>query len=136
MPLTANISAIHVSGVIEVWGTLTASGNYTNGVGGDTVNLNRQASGAVAAAVLAANFSGQGETVFSSQAPIQFDVWSAGGQNTYVYTGNLTNTTSPANIQFKVSTSATLGTELATGAYPGAITGDIIQFYAVFKKEQ
>lgn len=129
MALQAHVQVIRAVGpLVEVWGRLAASGNYTNGVGGDTVNFNT--------ATLDPSFSGPAVEIAASQAPVQFDVGSQGGQNQYVYTANLANATSPANAQVKVSASATLNSELATGAYPAAITGDNIAFYAAFKKLQ
>ena len=127
--LQVQIQVIRAVGpIVEVWGKLVASGNYTNGVGGDTVNF--------LAAVPDPSFSGPAVDIGASQAPIQMDAWSQGGQNTYLYTANLANATGPSNPQVKVSASAALNSELATGAYPATVTGDDIAFYAAFKKLQ
>lgn len=129
MAMQVQIQAVRAVGpIVEVWGKLVASGNYPNGVGGDTVNFN--------AATLDPSFSGPAVSIAASQAPIQLDAWSEAGQNQYVYTPNLANATGPGNAQVKVSASATLNSELAGGAYPAAITGDTIGFYAAFKKLQ
>ena len=120
MPLLASIQGIDPTGdKIEVWGKIIPSGNYTTNVGGDTLNLTRQIVNGVAAAVLDPNFSGVAETVFAQAAPVSFDVWSQGGNLLRQYVANLANATSPANLQVKISASATFGSEQGTGAYPG-----------------
>ena len=127
MALQVQIQMIRSVGpVVEVWGKLMASGTYTTGLGGDTVNF--------LTATLDPSFSGPATTIESSQQPFQFDVWSQGGQNTDFYTANLSNTTGPSNVQMMVSTA--LNTELTTQAYPAGVKADNIAFYAAFKKGQ
>lgn len=124
MGIQVQVQAIRKVGPItEVWGKLVASGNYTTGVGGDTVNF--------LTAVPDPSFSGPAVDIGSSQAPIQFDAWSQDGQNTDFYTANLANCTDPSNAQLMVSTA--LGSELGSGAYPAGVKADNIAFYAAFK---
>lgn len=127
MPIQVQIQSIRAVGpIVEVWGKLVASGNYTTGIGGDTVNFNT--------ATLDPSFSGPAVAIDSSQAPIQFDAWSQGGQQTDFYTTNLANCTGPSNAQLMVNSA--LATEIGTGAYPAGVKTDNIAFYAAFKKGQ
>jgi hypothetical protein len=94
-----------------VFGTLTASGNYSTG--GDTLDFTTVA-GQIAA----------------SQAPLQ--VWiggSTGDACAFVRAASPTL----ANGKMKINTAS--NTELGSGAYPARITGDTnIQFEAIFQK--
>ena len=106
-------------GVAEVSGKITASGNYTTG--GDTLDFTK--------ATQDAKFSGISAFIPSSQPPTQLSVWSANGQITNQYApiiGSAQN-----NSKLFVG-GATFGTQLAAGAYPVAVTGDVIEFYSEF----
>ena len=97
------------TGNIYVFGTITPSGNYSTG--GDTLDFTTVAS-----------------RIGASQAPVQ--LWAGGttGDNYGWFPGTALN-----NGKIKIST--TSATELAAGAYPARITGDVnIQFEAAFRK--
>jgi hypothetical protein len=110
MPLAISITDIDaLAANIYVFGTLTASGNYSTG--GDTLDFTTVAS-----------------QIAASHAPAQ--VWIGGSTgDAYAWiAGNALN-----NQKVKINTAS--NTELGSGAYPGRITGDAnIQFEAVFNK--
>ena len=94
---------------IHVAGTAAGSGSYSTG--GDTLDFTTVAS-----------------RIGASQPPVQ--VWAGGttGDNYGWFPGTALN-----NGKIKIST--TSATELAAGAYPARITGDVnIQFEAAFRK--
>ena len=96
---------------LYVFGTLTPSGNYSTG--GDTLD-----------------FTTVANQIGASQAPVQ--VW-VGGTTGDSYGFVRAALPTLANGKIKVNTAS--NTELASGAYPGRITGDAnIQFEAVFNK--
>jgi hypothetical protein len=101
---------------IHLAGTIAASGSYTTG--GDTIDLS------------------QNPIVASSQAPIQGTAWMDGlaGYDYVFYPGPAMN--NGAMKVFQQGSSAGAFPELAAGAYPGAITSDVITFYGIFKKLQ
>jgi hypothetical protein len=140
--LTASILGIEKMGpFVKVWGKVlpsaTSGQGYTTAQGGDWLNLLQQAGpNSAPAAVLDANFSGPADVIPSSGAPIIFDAWSQGGQFTYQIVPNLANTTNASNLQVLFGADATFGTELGTGNYPAALSGDDIAFLAVFKALQ
>jgi hypothetical protein len=104
---------------IEVVGTLTISGNYANGVG-DALNFNAlQGVSSKNGRVFAVNGAVQPDYV--SINPVQ-------GYNLEFQLG-----TNLGNGVMRVFTAS--GVELGSGAYPGAITGDVnIFFCASFPK--
>jgi hypothetical protein len=99
---------------VHVAGTATASGNYTTS--GDTLDLS------------------QYPILASTQAPIQGTAWMDGlaGYDYVFYPGAALNS-GKVKI-FQQAAAAGPFQELAAGAYPGAITGDTITFYGIFKK--
>ena len=110
MPLTMTINDVDAAADnIYVFGSLTASGNYSTG--GDTLD-----------------FTTLAPQIVASKAPVQ--VWIGGSTgDTYAWiAGNSLN-----NQKIKINTASS--TELASGAYPARITGDAsIMFEAVFNK--
>ena len=93
---------------IIVAGTLIPSGNYPTG--GDVVNFGLP-------------------LIKSNSAPVYFSAF--GLTPAYDYLPGIG--TNVNNSLLKVSVPNT-GVELAAGTYPAAVTGDIIQFYAVLPK--
>ncbi len=101
---------------IHVAGTIAASGSYSTG--GDTVDLS------------------QFPVIGSTQPPIQGTSWIDGlAGYDYVFTAGSALNNGKVKI-FQQGASAGAFPELAAGAYPGAITGDTITFYGIFKKLQ
>lgn len=101
---------------IHASGTVAASGTYASG--GDTLDLS------------------QFPTLGSSQAPIQGTAWLDGlAGYDYVFSAGSALNNGKVKI-FQQGASAGAFPELAAGAYPGAITGDTITFYGIFKKLQ
>jgi hypothetical protein len=101
---------------VHVAGTVAASGNYATS--GDTLDLS------------------QFPIIASTQAPIQGTAWMDGlaGYDYVFYPGAALN--SGKVKMFQEGSGAGPFAELAAGAYPGAITGDTITFYGIFKKLQ
>jgi hypothetical protein len=110
MPLAITIADIDAAADnVYVFGTLTASGNYSTG--GDTLD-----------------FTTVGAQIPASQAPLQLWVGGTTGDAYSWVKGTALN-----NQKVKINT--TSNTELGSGAYPSRITGDTnIQFEAVFNK--
>lgn len=103
---------------IHVAGTVTASGSYSTG--GDTLDLS----------VLGPL------GLPSSKPPIQGTAWMDGlAGYDYVFTPGSAQNNGKVKI-FQNAAGAGAFTELAAGAYPGAITGDTITFYGIFPKLQ
>lgn len=101
---------------VHVTGTVAASGNYATG--GDTLDLS------------------QFPVVSSTQAPVQGTAWMDGlAGYDYVFTPGAAQNSGKVKI-FQQGSSAGAFPELASGAYPAAITGDTITFYGIFKKLQ
>ncbi len=101
---------------IHVCGTVAASGNYTTG--GDTLDLS------------------QFPIIASTQPPIQGTAWMDGlAGYDYVFAPGATINTNRVKM-FQEHGSAGPFQELAAGAYPGAIIGDTITLYGIFKKLQ
>ena len=99
---------------IHVAGTATASGNYSTG--GDTLDLS------------------QFPVVAATQSPVQGTAWMDGlAGYDYVFIPGSAMNNGKVKI-FQQGASAGAFPELAAGAYPGAITGDTITFYGIFKK--
>lgn len=96
------------------------SGNYTTGVGGDPLNF--------ANAIADPSFFGNVPLINSDQAPVDLDVWDAGG--------NLANGVFPvlgttqANCAVKFTSA--FNTELGTGAYPASILNSKLMGEAIF----
>jgi hypothetical protein len=101
---------IDATGVL-VWalGTLAFSGSYTTG--GDTLDLSQQ------------------PLVPSTQVPIQATIQGQSGYNYVFIPGSALNTN-------KVKIYSSGQTELASGAYPAAITSDSVAIQAAFKRLQ
>jgi len=101
---------------VHVSGTIAASGSYTTG--GDTLDLS------------------QVPLVASDQPPISGTAWMDGlAGYDYVFMPGAAMNSNKVKI-FQQGASAGAFPELAAGAYPGAITGDSITFYGIFKKLQ
>jgi len=110
MPLAITIVDVDAAADnVYVFGTLTASGNYSTG--GDTLD-----------------FTTVGPQIPASQPPVQ--LWAGGSTgDSYSWIKGATLN----NQKVKVNTAS--NTELGSGAYPARITGDAnIQFEAVFNK--
>lgn len=101
---------------IHVSGTVTASGNYSTG--GDTLDLS------------------QFPLIPSTQPPIQGTAWMDGlaGYDYVMIPGSALNNNKVKIFQQGPSPGAF--PELASSAYPAAITGDTITFYGIFRKLQ
>lgn len=107
--ITATVTRAWVAGnVINVIGTLVASGNYATG--GDAITIS----------------SAHRAKIKSGSAPLYLEVHGITG---YLYSYVASGTTG----SMKVVISST-GLELAAGGYPAGVTGDSIVFYATFKK--
>jgi hypothetical protein len=101
---------------MHVTGTVAASGSYTSG--GDTLDLS------------------QFPIIDATQAPIQGTAWMDGlAGYDYVFTPGSALNNGKVKI-FQNGSAAGAFPELAAGAYPGAITGDTVTFYGIFKKLQ
>jgi hypothetical protein len=101
---------------VHASGTVAASGNYTTG--GDTLDLS------------------QFPVIATTQAPIQGTPW-LDGLDGYDYVFSPGSALNNGKVKiFQQGTSAGAFPELASGAYPSAITGDTITFYGIFKKLQ
>ncbi len=101
---------------IHVSGTVAASGNYATG--GDTLDLS------------------QTPIIASAKPPIQGTPWMDGlAGYDYVFTPGAALSNGKVKI-FQQGASAGAFPELASGAYPAAVTGDTITFYGIFKKLQ
>lgn len=120
-PSVTNIASLS-SGLLVSF-NLTPSGNYTTGVGGDTVDFSK--------IVQDPAFLGMALYIDSSQPPQNFDVWDSGG--------NLANGVFPVQgttfNNSKVKFTSAFNTELGSGAYPAAITGSKLQGQALFPKQ-
>lgn len=124
MALAVNVQSIDAKGdMVVVKGKLVASGSYTTG--GDTVDFT--------ALTFDALFTGPSQVIGTSGAPVQFGVWSEGGNVTRAYSGLIGSALNNNKVKFGGSTYAS---ELAAGAYPADVTGDTIAFEASFKKLQ
>ena len=101
---------------VHVSGTVAASGNYATG--GDTLDLS------------------QNPIIGSAQPPIQGTAWMDGlAGYDYVFFPGAALNNSKVKI-FQQGASAGAFPELASGAYPAAVSGDTITFYGIFKKLQ
>ncbi|MGH9738693.1 MAG: hypothetical protein ACRD4X_08910 [Candidatus Acidiferrales bacterium] len=99
---------------VHVTGSVTASGSYTTG--GDTLDLS------------------QFPVIGSTLAPIQGTAWMDGlAGYDYVFAPGAAMNSGKVKI-FQQGTSAGAFPELSSGAYPAAVSGDAISFYAIFKK--
>jgi hypothetical protein len=102
---------------IHVSGTITATGNYATN--GDTLDLSKV------------------PVIASAQPPIQGTAWMDGlAGYDYVFSTGATLSTNKVKMFASAATAGAAFPELAAGAYPGAITGDTITFYGIFKKLQ
>ncbi len=114
MAITVNLPANNVDSTannfINVSGTLTFSGSYATG--GDTLD-----------------FTPVMSLIPTSQAPIQIFAQSQNGSfNAYVpVQGSSFN-------NWKLKIAAPGGTEIAAGAYPASVTGDIVTWQGIFRK--
>jgi hypothetical protein len=108
------------SSMLHVYGTITASGSYTTA--GDALTF--------------AGF----DQIKTDQIPVQCVIYSArpaSSPQTNVYEYQYTPGTSISTGKMQVFTGAaaqTALTELSSGAYPAGVTGDTINFHAVFPK--
>jgi len=112
LALTVNQFDVDATGKqVYAVGTITASGSYATG--GDTLDLSNQS------------------FIPSAQLPKQASIFSQNGQVfSYVFIRGAALNNS------KVKIYQAGGTELAAGAYPAGITGDIIAFSATYPKLQ
>jgi hypothetical protein len=112
LTLTVNQFDVDATGKqVYVAGVIAATGSYTTG--GDTLDLSNQS------------------FIPSAQLPKQVSIFTQTGQvfNYAFIRGAALN-------NGKVKIYAAGGSELAAGAYPAGITGDIIAFSAVYPKLQ
>lgn len=101
---------------IHVSGTVAATGNYTTG--GDNVDLS------------------QVPIIASAQPAIQGTAWMDGlAGYDYIFSPGAAMNSNKVKI-FQQGAAAGASPELASGAYPTAITADTITFYGIFKKLQ
>lgn len=101
---------------IHVTGTVAASGSYATG--GDTVDLS------------------QFPVIAATRAPIQGTAWMDGLAG-YDYVFNPGSAMNNGKVKiFQQGASAGSFPEIASGAYPAAITSDTITFYGIFKRLQ
>jgi hypothetical protein len=101
---------------IHLAGTVSASGNYSTG--GDTLDLS------------------QIPILASTQPPIAGTGWMDGlAGYDYAFSPGAALNSNKVKI-FQQASGAGAFAELAAGAYPGAISGDNITLYAIFKKLQ
>jgi hypothetical protein len=101
---------------IHVAGTVAASGNYSSG--GDILDLS------------------QSPLIASAQPPINGTAWMDGlAGYDYVFFPGAAINSGKVKI-FQQGAAAGAFPELAAGAYPGAVSGDSITFYGIFKKLQ
>jgi len=101
---------------IHVAGTISASGNYATG--GDTLDLTELGSLGVP----------------TTQPPIQGTAWMDGlAGYDYVFSPGAAINSSKVKI-FEQASAAGAFAELASGAYPAAISADTITFYGVFPR--
>lgn len=114
MPITVNLTPNNVDGSPSNFffgaGTLTFSGSYTTG--GDTLD-----------------FTPVMGLLPTSQAPVQVAAWSQGG-TPFAYVpiqGSSFN-----NWKLKIFQAG--GAEIAAGAYPAGVTGDIVAFQILGRK--
>lgn len=123
MSLKVSITKIISDGQdCEVLFNLPKTGNYTTGVGGDTVDFT--------SAVIDALFQGIGTTQIPSDlVPISFDVWDMSGNLATLLVVTL-GTTQKNN---KVQICTGVNTELGSGAYPSPMS---LAGIAVFHKNQ
>lgn len=99
---------------IHVAGTVAASGSYSTG--GDTLDLS------------------QSPQIAATQAPIQGTAWMDGLSGyDFVFSPGSAMNSGKVKV-FQQGGSAGAFAELASGAYPGAITSDTITFYGIFRK--
>jgi len=119
MALQVQITSIKAVGQqLRVAFNLVASGNYVSG--GDTIDFTK--------AIKDPSFIGGPDTIETSQGACQIDIWSQGGNIANGYFPILGSALN--NCKFKVTSA--FNTELAAGAYPGAVTGDKICGEAIF----
>lgn len=101
---------------VHVAGTISASGSYTTG--GDTLDLTSV--GALG--------------IPTTQPPIQGTAWMDGlAGYDYVFAPGTAINANKVKI-FQQGSAAGAFVELASGAYPAAITGDTITFYGIFPR--
>jgi hypothetical protein len=99
---------------VHVAGTVAPSGSYSTG--GDTLDLS------------------QFPLIAATQPPVQGTAWMDGlAGYDYVFIPGSAMNNNKVKI-FAQGASAGAFPELAAGSYPGAITGDTITFYGIFKK--
>ena len=102
---------------IHVSGAIAATGNYATG--GDTVDLS------------------QVPVIASTQPPIQGTAWMDGlAGYDYVFIPGAAMNSNKVKMFASAGAAQAAFPELTAGAYPGAITGDTITFYGIFKKLQ
>lgn len=119
MALAITITSVQESqGTLTVLGYIKASGNYATG--GDTLNF--------ATATADPKFSGISPVIPAASAPRQLWIERMAGNITDIYFPILGS--GITNCLMKIATA--FGTELAAGAYPGGVTGDVIGFEAEF----
>jgi len=111
MNLTPNNVDASASNFVYGIATLTFSGSYTNGMG-DTLDFTQVAD------------------KISSSSVVQAFAESQNGNGAYFYVVQQ----GAALNSWKLRVFAVNGTELATGAYPGSVTGDVVQLTLTARK--
>ena len=125
MSIAIQITQMESSGQqIYLTFNLIATGNYSTG--GDTIDFTKAV---VATSNLNAQWAG---IVEASLAPVNFTVWTAGGNLSRDYVGIQGAALNNSKIRMNTTKGST--TELAAGAYPADVTADIIQGSATFNK--
>ena len=125
MAIAVQVTQMEASGQqIYLTFNLVASGNYVTG--GDTIDFTKLVA---ASSNLNAQWAG---VVAASLPPINFTVWTAGGNLSRDYVG--IQGTAMNNSKIKMNTTKGSTTELAAGAYPADVTADTIQGSATFNK--
>ncbi len=111
-PLTTRDVDSTPNNFINIFGKLAFSGSYATG--GDTVD-----------------FTTIGDKIFSAvaQGPLQAVAFSQNGAaNAYVFVQGA------AQNNWKLKIFIAGGTELAAGAYPAGVTGDVVQYQLTIRK--
>ena len=121
----SNIDGLGTALVVK--GFLVPAGIYPTG--GDVVDF----TGVNSTITKAPGFTGDADSITSQYMLCGF-AESIAGLLGYPYSLITPTNNAPSGAKLKIGSIATLGTELSAGAYPAAVTGDVIAFEATFKK--
>ena len=111
---------------MRVRGTITLSGSYVqyaSGAGGEVLDFTK-------ATYVGGPVGNFGNMIPASKGPTSFDMWGYGG-NSYGTGILLGLPTTPLQVPVRIFAAGS-STELAAGAYAAGLSGDNIQFEAVF----